>query len=87
MLQKQKRIKDQKCIDKIRKIGQCEIPECNSSYCLQVHHIKSKGSGGNDTKNNLICLCYVHHRETHDGNISRDKLREIVRNRTNGNKM
>jgi 5-methylcytosine-specific restriction endonuclease McrA len=79
MLQKLKRIKDQKCIDKIRKIGYCEI--CGSNYALEVHHIKSKGSGGNDTEDNLICLCYVHHRETHDGNISRDKLREIVRNR------
>jgi 5-methylcytosine-specific restriction endonuclease McrA len=79
MLSKNKRIIDKKSIESIRKIGYCEY--CGSMSGLQVHHIKSRGAGGGDIDVNLVVLCYVCHREVHDGNISRDKLREIVSKR------
>lgn len=30
------------------------------------HHIKTRGSGGDDVVNNLVTLCQYHHREIHD---------------------
>lgn len=80
MIEKHKRIVDKTLINKIRKIGYCEY--CgNSSAALAVHHIKSKGSGGDDVSDNLVCLCWICHRLAHDGNISRDTLQGIVRTR------
>jgi 5-methylcytosine-specific restriction endonuclease McrA len=73
---KQPRVKDKKCIDKIRSIGYCEV--CGSRYSLQVHHIKSRVSGGDDVADNLICLCYICHEKTHKANISRKELKRIV---------
>lgn len=79
MFPKQRRIKNQKTIDGIRSIGYCE--HCVSRFNLQVHHIKSKGSGGDDTEDNLICLCYVCHRRVHDGVIPKERLMMIVERR------
>ena len=44
-----------------------------------AHHIQHKGAGGGDTKENLITLCRVHHNKVHNGNISREKLRMILK--------
>jgi len=30
------------------------------------HHIKTKGSGGDDAPYNLMPLCFIHHRRVHD---------------------
>lgn len=38
---------------------------CNSSYGVSAHHLKTKGSGGNDVVDNLVPLCGVHHTEIH----------------------
>lgn len=79
MLSKNKRIVNIKLIKKIKEIGYCEL--CGSSFNLQTHHIKSKGSGGDDVPDNLICLCAACHRMVHDGNILRETLRTIVMGR------
>lgn len=62
---KEKRIKNKKLLqDKKRnmwnmwKKGQTE-----------KHHIKTKGSGGNDTKENLIEVCRICHTKIHTGEI------------------
>lgn len=39
---------------------------CGSRFSTVGHHIRSKGSGGSDIKENLIPLCHEHHREIHD---------------------
>jgi len=74
MLSKNKRIKDQKAIDKARKE--------NCEYCGQpgnnVHHILTKGSGAPDIAENLINLCFICHTRVHQGNIKRESLFEIV---------
>ncbi len=49
---------------------------CSGGY--DVHHIASRGSGGNDTLENLIVLCRRHHNMAHYGLISRGRLREIL---------
>lgn len=79
MIPKPRRVVDKKLIQRIHEIGCCEY--CGSRFNLQVHHIKSRGSGGHDVPENLILLCYVCHNKVHAGNIGRDKLREIVRDR------
>ena len=33
------------------------------------HHIKYRSQGGNDSLENLVTLCWKHHRELHDGKI------------------
>jgi 5-methylcytosine-specific restriction endonuclease McrA len=82
MIEKPKRIKDLKAIKKIRDQakGFCE-------YCgvfkppLHIHHIRSKGSGGSDTPDNLIALCFVCHHMAHNVSISKDRLRRIANDR------
>ncbi len=70
---KHKRIVDPNAIQRARR-DRCEL--CGSNHRLQVHHIKSRGAGGDDAPDNLICLCYVCHRKAHDGLITRERLRE-----------
>src|SRR5438128_1015768 len=83
-IEKPKRIKDRKAI-KVAKTDCCEV--CFARFgrsCLrEVHHIKTRGSGGNDLRSNLICLCQLCHRKVHNGEISRARLLEIKR-RGNG---
>ena len=66
----------------------CEIPGCstprfamdNGDLFCEVHHIEPLAEGGEDTIENAICLCPVHHRETHHGSRSRRaELREIMK--------
>lgn len=37
----------------------------NRENSVTFHHIKSRGSGGSDDKNNLIPVCKTHHCEFH----------------------
>lgn len=75
-LPKIKRIVDKSAIKKIHSIGYCEC--CGSYFNLACHHIKSRGSGGNDTVDNMTLLCFKCHSDTHSGIIPRNTLRAIV---------
>ena len=46
---------------------------------LDPHHIKTKGSGGDDTKENLITLCRKHHDQAQARKIKAGTLRKILR--------
>ena len=75
---KNPRIKDKKLIN--NKKHNCEY--CGKKNCYtNTHHIKSKGSGGDDIEDNLIELCSNCHRRAHDGLISKQELIKIVRRR------
>lgn len=75
---KDKRIVNHKLIDE--KKHDCEY--CGKKNCYtNTHHIKSKGSGGNDTKDNLIELCGDCHRKVHDGIIAKEELLKIIKRR------
>ena len=75
---KEKRIKNQKLIND--KKHDCEY--CGKKNCwTNTHHIKSKGSGGDDIEDNLIELCGNCHRKVHDGIIKEEELLKIVKNR------
>ena len=79
---KNKRIKNKKLIDD--KKHDCEY--CGRKNCwTNTHHIKSKGSGGNDTEDNLIELCGTCHRLVHDGIIKKKELLEIIKGRKQNN--
>ncbi|MCB2146583.1 MAG: HNH endonuclease [Deltaproteobacteria bacterium] len=41
---------------------------------VDVHHIHSRGSGGDDVRENMICLCRNHHNRAHTGQITRSQL-------------
>lgn len=54
----------------LRDKGSCQFTltngkKCLSRYWLDVHHIRPKSRGGNDTVENLITLCSAHHRMMH----------------------
>lgn len=62
---KNKRIVNKKLLKD--KKGICEI--CGKKGQTEKHHKKTKGSGGNDTEDNLIEVCRKCHRLIHDGKI------------------
>ena len=75
---KNKRIVDKKLIKD--KKHDCEY--CGKKNCYtNKHHVKSKGSSGNDTEENLIELCGDCHRKAHDGIITKEELLKIISNR------
>jgi 5-methylcytosine-specific restriction endonuclease McrA len=59
------RIKNNKLLKD--KKGICFI--CGKIGQTEKHHIKSKGSGGNDTPENLIEICRICHTKIHSGNL------------------
>jgi hypothetical protein len=61
-----------------RSAHMCEIPICESNPIIlnsgekyiEVHHINPLAAGGDDTIENVACLCPNHHREIHLGKNS-----------------
>jgi 5-methylcytosine-specific restriction endonuclease McrA len=43
-----------------------------------IHHIKSRGSGGETKRGNLIRLCRRHHQIAHNGKIPKSTLYKIL---------
>ena len=78
-IEKPQRIHDQKAIDAARR-HYCEF--CGRTTVeaqqIHVHHVSSKGSGGDDKDGNLISLCFICHDNAHRGLISRERLRAII---------
>ena len=70
---KPKLFKSHENIKRARK-DYCEV--CGDPYMLEIHHIKTKASGGEDYLENLICLCRVCHTKAHNGQISKEQLWE-----------
>lgn len=62
---KNKRIVNKKLLKD--KKGICQI--CGKAGPTEKHHKKTKGSGGDDTEENLIEVCRKCHRLIHDGKI------------------
>jgi 5-methylcytosine-specific restriction endonuclease McrA len=53
----------------------CEY--CGGDWHLQVHHIKSRGSGGGDTVDNLMVLCTTCHNKAHGVPGFNRKLKQL----------
>lgn len=45
----------------------CAVPGCRCRLWLDVHHLRSRATGGTHDVENLITLCPLHHRLVHDG--------------------
>ena len=74
MIPKVKRIKDPKAVNDARLLW-CEY--CGKTGVIHVHHLKSKGSGGHDTPENLMSLCKDCHSAVHNGQISKQSLLRV----------
>jgi len=75
MIPKPRRIVDRQAIRKARR-ARCQV--CGSTWMLHVHHIKSRGAGGDDVPENLVCLCAACHEKAHRGLLPRAQLRELA---------
>lgn len=64
-LMKRKRIVDKELLDTVKTLP---CIACNS-YPAEAHHLKTVGSGGDDTAENCIPTCRYHHRQFHDHGI------------------
>lgn len=60
---KPKRIKDPKLI---KELGKKPCTACGAFGATQVHHVKTVGAGGHDTRQNCIPLCMKHHAAWHN---------------------
>ena len=74
MTPKPKRIRDPKAIEQARK-EYCQY--CGLGGQVHVHHIKSRGAGGDDIPENLISLCPSCHDKAHRAKIKKEELRRI----------
>lgn len=70
---KHARIKNKKVLN--NKKHRCEF--CKKQCHTHSHHIKTKGSGGDDTEENIIELCPICHDLAHRGKIKRQWLEAI----------
>lgn len=75
---KKKRVVDEGVIARVRAKGYCML---RGTCCggLDVHHIRSRGSGGDDVEDNLILVCRCHHNRIHNGLVKRYELYEALR--------
>ena len=48
----------------------CRFPGCVRRRCVHAHHIKHWLDGGPTDKQNLVLLCWHHHRLVHEGGWS-----------------
>ena len=78
-----KRIKSKATIQEAReRDGVCLWGLIAQDGCVggfDVHHIETKGSGGDDILDNLICLCRKHHNEAHNVRITKEQLKGLLR--------
>lgn len=89
LLKKPERIRSQQTIQQIRKEAEhrCQYEDpvtgevCDHPAEGEPHHIRTRGAGGDDRRENLILLCGLHHRLVHDGQIDRNVLVRIVARR------
>jgi 5-methylcytosine-specific restriction endonuclease McrA len=82
-LQAEKAVRNRRQVAKVRAQGKCEFPACSGwrTGYVDPHHIKSRGSGGGDTRLNLIGLCRECHNKVHNGEIPKAVLLAIVAER------
>jgi hypothetical protein len=79
---KHKRVVDKKVYQEVRdRDGTCLWGLIAKDGCvgmLAPHHIKTRGAGGDDAKENMIVLCKKHHDEAHAHKISPQQLFDLL---------
>ncbi|HHV79075.1 MAG TPA: HNH endonuclease [Firmicutes bacterium] len=76
MFPKPVRIISRSTVEKARK-PYCDL--CGAVGPVHVHHIRSRGAGGDDVPENLIALCPRCHELVHRGKIPREWLLDARR--------
>lgn len=67
-------------IARLRAEYRCEVPGCSHALFrtvgdqtfVEVHHIEHLADGGDDTPENVACVCPSHHREVHHGRAAKN---------------
>jgi len=52
----------------------CQVPGCTNSLWLELHHLEHRSDGGGHEEDNLLTVCGVHHRVTHDGLLGIERV-------------
>jgi hypothetical protein len=50
--------------------GRCQVPGCRHATYVDVHHLRPRSDGGQNTRENLVTLCCAHHAALHGGKLS-----------------
>lgn len=74
MLEKPTRIENRSLLDEYHSM---RCLACNRIGGVVAHHIKSKKSGGDDVRENLMPLCQRHHREVHDRGLKEFSIKYL----------
>ncbi|MEO8185135.1 MAG: HNH endonuclease signature motif containing protein [Deltaproteobacteria bacterium] len=53
----------------LRDQRRCQVPGCQNTRWLDLHHLELRSEGGRHSLDNVICLCGSHHRAAHRGQI------------------
>jgi Holliday junction resolvasome RuvABC DNA-binding subunit len=53
----------------LRDQRRCQVPGCQNTCWLDLHHLEPRSAGGRHTLDNLTCLCGAHHRAAHRGEL------------------
>lgn len=53
-----------RAVVKSRDNGRCRVPGCTKTTC-DLHHLRFRSAGGDDSTSNLYLLCREHHRAVH----------------------
>jgi 5-methylcytosine-specific restriction endonuclease McrA len=78
-IEKPRRVKNLRAVNTARR-ERCELCASKNGG-MHIHHVKSRGAGGNDVPENLVCLCWRCHDEVHRGVISRNVFQAFIRRR------
>lgn len=80
---KNARVKNKKLL--ADKKGKCEL--CKKVGYTEKHHVKTRGSGGDDKEDNLIELCNdCHYGKVHPGKVKKEELLKIINRRKENGK-
>lgn len=63
---KSQRIVDEELLETVRGLA-CMC--CQAPPRSHPHHLRSRGAGGDDVAENVVALCFDHHREIHQRGI------------------
>ena len=71
-----KQQRDGMCLVKLSRKMLLKYGDCYGP--LDVHHLRTRGSGGDDVPENMITLCRKHHTMAGDWIIPREELEELL---------
>jgi len=67
----------------------CDFPGCGRRSFTDIHHIRHRAHGGDNTMENLVELCWFHHRLVHEGgwNLRRGDHGQLIAIRADGTEL